>query len=166
MAYCLGVVSSLGVMALHGVRWAGIAAKHARRETCPYGTSPAAWRLPMCKRNRWVYAIFHSVALLLGLTVPAVAESCRAVPPHPLSDAAKAYLQADYAQTETLYRSALASQPGDPGLTVGLVRALLREEKVSDADTALKSALTSVPKSAILLTAIAEIDYRKGLIVE
>src|ERR1700687_2724925 len=150
MAYCLGVVSSLGVMALHGVRWAGIAAKHARRETCPYGTSPAAWRLPMCKRNRWVYTIFLSVALLLGLTVPAVAESCRAVPPHPLSDAAKAYLQADYVRAEMLYRNALTSKPGDPALTAGLVRAILHQQKVSDAASALKAAIALSPKSAIL----------------
>ena len=109
---------------------------------------------------------FLMAMLLAGLSVPAAADSCHIVAAHPPSDTEKAILRGEYAQAETLYRDALASKPGDPALIAGLVRALLRQEKVSDADTVVKAALASSPKSAILLTALAEIEYRKGLIVE
>jgi predicted aspartyl protease len=120
----------------------------------------------MCQTRRWVCSFFLLGALLLGRAAPAVADSCRTVAPHPLSDAEKAFIHADYAQAEKFYRGALASEADDPALTAGLVRALLRQQKVSEADTTLKAALTSLPKSAILLTALGEIDYREGLIVE
>jgi predicted aspartyl protease len=109
---------------------------------------------------------FLMAVLLVGLSAPAAADSCHIVAAHPPSDAEKAILRGDYAQAETLYRNALESTSGDPALTAGLVQVLLRQEKVSDADDVLKAAMTAMPKSAALLVAFAEADYRKGLIME
>jgi tetratricopeptide (TPR) repeat protein len=120
----------------------------------------------MRQTSRWMHSFFLISAILIGRAAPATADSCHAIPAHPPSDAEKAFLHADYARAEMLYRSSLASNPNDPALTAGLVRALLRRQRISEASTVLKAALTSFPKSAILLTALGEIDYREGLIVE
>ena len=95
-----------------------------------------------------------------------LADSCHVVAAHSPTDAEKALLEADYSHAEIAYRSALASKPNDPALTAGLVRTLLKEQKVSDADAVLKAALASSTMSAMLLTVLGEINYRKALIVE
>jgi predicted aspartyl protease len=80
----------------------------------------------------------------------------------PLSDADKALLAADYTKAESLYRSALAANPGDADLTLGLVHALLRDQKVQEAADTVKAALDAAPKSAALITLRGEVELRQG----
>lgn len=92
--------------------------------------------------------------------------SCSVAKPHEPTPAEKAFLKADYAQAEKLYREALAAKPGDPALTSGLVRALLKQQRADDALAEANQALAKAPQDAQLMTALAEVQYRQGLIPE
>src|ERR1700722_182356 len=91
---------------------------------------------------------------------------CHVVPSHDPSPAEKAYLDGKASEAETLYRDALVKAPHDAALTAGLVRTLLREQKVDDAASAITAELATSPNSVPLLTASAEVQYRQGRIAE
>jgi predicted aspartyl protease/cytochrome c-type biogenesis protein CcmH/NrfG len=106
--------------------------------------------------------VAFAVALFCCPARSAFAVSCAVVHHSPLSDADKALLTADYTKAESLYRSALAANPGDADLTEGLVHALLREQKVQEAADTVKAALDAAPKSAALITLRGEVELRQG----
>ena len=91
---------------------------------------------------------------------------CHVIAPHEPTPAEKAYLDGNASQAETLYREALAKSPHDATLTAGLVRSLLREQKVDDAASAVNAELTAAPNSAALLAVLAEVQFRQGKIAE
>jgi len=91
---------------------------------------------------------------------------CHVVPAHEPSAAEKAYLGGNASQSESLYREALGKAPHDPALTAGLIRSLLREQKVDDAASTITAELSLAPASVPLLTASAEVQYRQGKIAE
>ncbi len=91
---------------------------------------------------------------------------CHVVPAHEPSPAETAYLTGDAAKAESLYREALIKSPHNPELVSALVRTLLREQKVDDANTIIHSELVSAPTSVVLLTALGEVQYRQGNILE
>ena len=80
----------------------------------------------------------------------------------PPNDAEKALLAADYAKAETLYREALATDPSNAALTVGLVHALLRDQKVQEAADTVQAALAPAPGLAVLITLRGEVEFRQG----
>lgn len=87
---------------------------------------------------------------------------CQVVHHDSPTEADKALLAADYAKAESLYRTALAANPGSPELTIGLVHALLRDQKVQEAADAVKAAGVSTPGSAALITLRGEVEFRQG----
>ena len=91
---------------------------------------------------------------------------CHVVSAHEPTAAETAYLRGDVAKCESHYREALKKAQHDPELVSGLVRTLLREQKVDDASTIIHSELTSAPNSVFLLTALGEVEYRQGNIFE
>ena len=91
---------------------------------------------------------------------------CHAAVAHEPSPAEKAFLAGNASQAESLYREDLAKSPHDAALTAGLVRSLLREQKVGDAASTITSELALAPNSVPLLTASAEVLYRQGKIAE
>lgn len=91
---------------------------------------------------------------------------CHVLPAHEPSAAEKAYLDGNASQAEILYREALGKSPHDAALTAGLVRTLLRQQKVQDAASAISAELALAPSSVPLLTASAEVQYREGKIAE
>jgi predicted aspartyl protease/Flp pilus assembly protein TadD len=103
---------------------------------------------------------FVAVFCLLSRCVSA--EQCGVLRHDPPSDADKAFLAADYAKAESLYRTALATNPSAVQLTLGLVHALLRDQKVQEAAGTVQAALASAPGSAALITLRGEVEYRQG----
>jgi hypothetical protein len=104
--------------------------------------------------GRW-FAIYPSALIgsfILVSTLSASAEDlhCRVVPPHEPSAAEQAYLAGDASRAESLYREALAKSPHDAALTAGLVRSLLREQKVDDASSAVAADLSLAPNAVSL----------------
>jgi len=91
---------------------------------------------------------------------------CHAAVAHEPSPAEKAFLAGNAAQSESLYREDLAKFPHDAALTAGLVRALLRDQKVADAASTVNAELALAPNSVALLTVSAEVQYRQGKIAE
>jgi predicted aspartyl protease/Flp pilus assembly protein TadD len=91
---------------------------------------------------------------------------CHAAVAHEPSPAEKAFLAGNASQAESLYREDLAKSPHDAALTAGLVRTLLREQKVADAASTITAELALTPNSVPLLTASAEVLYRQGQIAE
>jgi hypothetical protein len=92
--------------------------------------------------------------------------SCHVVPAHEPTAAEKAYLAGNASQAESFYREALAKSPHDAVLTAGLVRSLLREQKVEDASSLVAAELSLAPSSVPLLVVSAEVQYRQGKIFE
>ena len=64
---------------------------------------------------------------------------CHAVLPHEPSAAEKALMSGNGSEAENLYRDALSKTPHDATLTVGLIHSLLRQQKVSDAETTARA---------------------------
>jgi tetratricopeptide (TPR) repeat protein len=102
------------------------------------------------------------VALLCFSGRGSCAVPCPVLHHGPPTEADKALLAADYAKAESLYRSALATNPSNVELTVGLVHALLRDQKVKEAADTVHAALASTPGSAALITLRGEIEFRQG----
>src|SRR5271170_2869316 len=141
---------------------------------CPFWESPRFSSLPCANfAITLVETMLFRIcplSLLLGfatLGCPAnlLAQSanCSVAQPHPLTEEQQAIIRGDLPRAETLYRQKIAQQPKDSELTAGLVRTLLAEQKVDDAESTVKTALAATPQSVELLTALAEVQYREGL---
>ncbi len=100
--------------------------------------------------------------LLSSGSLPAFAVACRVAAAHAPSEAESAFLKGDFDQAVTLYQAQLKLKPGEAENIAGLVDALLRQQKVSDAADIVQKALAGQPKSTTLLTAKAEVLYRQG----
>jgi len=111
-----------------------------------------------------IYRFFSRLGIaILCLASFAHASDCTVAQPHPLTEEQLAVIRGDLPHAETLYRQKAAEQPKNYELTAGLVRALLEEQKVDEADSTVKVALGKAPQSVELLTAQAEVQYRQGL---
>lgn len=91
------------------------------------------------------------------------AKACRAIAPHDLNPAEKAYSDGYYQKAEQLYGQLLAQQPQDPKIAARLVEAFLHENKVSEAAEQINTAIAANPNAAAVLTAKAEVQVRQGL---
>lgn len=106
---------------------------------------------------------FPAAVLLLSGTVLFASVSCKVAQPHLPNDAERAFLAGDFATAASDYQAGLASHPGDPELTAGLVGALLRQQKVREAADAVKASLAVAPTSAALISLRGEVELRQGL---
>lgn len=104
--------------------------------------------------------ILSAVLWLPGKSLFAV--SCSVAKHAAPSLADMALLGAEYEQAAILYRGGLARHPGDAELTMGLVHALLHEQKIQDAADAVKASLAVAPNSAALITLRGEVELRQG----
>jgi len=91
------------------------------------------------------------------------AASCSVKQHHKPSEADNALLTADYAKAAGLYQAGLTSHPGDTELTIGLVHALLHQQKVQEAADTVKVSLAVAPNSAALITLRGEVELRQGM---
>jgi len=98
-------------------------------------------------------ALFHS---------PCFAANCNVLKTHVVSAAEQEFLHGHFEQAATLYRAQLEQAPGDETATEGLVQALLRQQKIAEADTLVTGAIARNGNSAVLYTALGEVQYREG----
>jgi predicted aspartyl protease len=105
------------------------------------------------------------LALVSSLAVPLTLHgvSCSVAGPHPLTPEEIALVSGNLPQAESLYQQKLTANPRDEEAAAGLVRTLLREEKVDQANAVVRAALAPDPQSPVLLTALAEVQFRQGL---
>ena len=114
-------------------------------------------------RARPLLLLLAIAALACPANLLAQSANCSVAQPHPLTEEQQAVIRGDLPRAETLYRQKIAQQPKDSELTAGLVRTLLAEQKVDEAESTEKTALAAAPQSVELLTALAEVQYRQGL---
>ncbi len=76
----------------------------------------------------------------------ALAVTCKIATAYTPSEADQAFLHGDYDRAVTLYQAQLQQKPNDPALTAGLVQVFLRQQKLKEADEAVKRALTEDPE--------------------
>jgi predicted aspartyl protease len=112
-----------------------------------------------CVRRGLTFALVLAVWVGGG---SALAVRCTVVPAHAPSEAENAFLHSDYDRATTLYQAQLQERPNDSALTIGLMQVFLKQQKVKEADDVVQKALAQNPKSAILLTALGEVQYREG----
>jgi Flp pilus assembly protein TadD len=105
-------------------------------------------------------------ALMLYCAAAHADTHCHVVAPHEVTPAEKALLGGQAGEAETLYREALSKTPHDPALVVGLVHSLLRQQKITDAESAVNAELATAPDSVPLLTVLGEVQFREGKIAE
>ena len=87
---------------------------------------------------------------------------CHVVPAHQPSAAEKAYLVGNASHAESLYREALAKSPHDASLTAGLVRSLLRQQKVEDAASTISAELPLLPQFRCSLAVRPKSNFAKA----
>jgi predicted aspartyl protease len=112
----------------------------------------------------WVgrcFAIFIMIAACGGSTVGEAA-TCNVISAHHPSDAEDAFLHSDYDRAVLLYQAQLQQKPGDTALIAGLAEVLLKQQKVTEAEDLVQKALVQNPKSATLMVALGEAQYRAG----
>jgi tetratricopeptide (TPR) repeat protein len=106
--------------------------------------------------------LFAAALLLSAGSAFAQSAACSALPTHQATPAEVAYHQAKYESAESLYQQALLQKPNDPDLNSALVHTLLHEGRISDASIRANQAAGDNPRSAAALTALAEVQLRKG----
>jgi predicted aspartyl protease len=92
----------------------------------------------------------------------ALAVNCKIIAAYTPSEADQAFLHSDYDRAATLYQAQLQQKPNDPELTASLAQVFLRQQKVKEAGDIVQKALAQNSQSAILLTALGEVQYREG----
>jgi predicted aspartyl protease len=108
---------------------------------------------------------YLTIALVLTTCLcghPARAANCVVASAYTPSEADQAFLHSDYDHAVTLYQAQLLQIPNDPALTASLSLVFLRQQKIKEADEIVQKALAQNPQSAILLTALGEVQYREG----
>lgn len=104
-----------------------------------------------------------ALAYFLGtVSLSAQSSPCTPIAPHVATPAEEAYAQGKYDAAESLYMQAVTQHPHDQALSAALVHTLLRQGKLGDAAVLTNKILAEDPHSVAGLTALAEVQYRKG----
>ena len=110
----------------------------------------------------------HRVSFLLllwfalcPLTI-VVADDTKAPVNPALAAADQLYATGKFAEAADSYQAILKTDPKLIPAQVGLVRSLLREQKIDEAQTEITSALAAEPNSAPLQTAMGDVDFRRA----
>jgi tetratricopeptide (TPR) repeat protein len=72
------------------------------------------------------------------------------------------YQAGKFAEAESSYRALLKTDPKLVPAQVGLVRAMLRQQKIDESLDSVNNALATQPNSAALLAAKGEVQFRRG----
>jgi predicted aspartyl protease/Flp pilus assembly protein TadD len=104
--------------------------------------------------------ITFTLAACIGSS-SAWAVSCKVATYTP-SEAYQLFLHGDYDRAATLYQTQLLQRPDDPALTASLAQVFLKQQHTKEAEDIVRKAMLKDPKSAILFSALGEVQYRQG----
>jgi tetratricopeptide (TPR) repeat protein len=107
------------------------------------------------------------LCLALCLLAPMVADDTKTAPTNPdLAAADQLYKSGKFAEAADRYQAILKTDPKLIAAQVGLIRSLLREQKIDDAESAITNALAAEPNSAPLQTVMGDVDFRRAQMPE
>jgi Tfp pilus assembly protein PilF/predicted aspartyl protease len=107
-----------------------------------------------------VFAAAQTVAENAKPVTTAPANSAAA--PDPLLDARTLMNKRQYAEAAAAFQAILAKSPNSAEAHAGLVRSLLHEYKLDEAEEAAKKALEAAPSAAIVHAASGDVAFRAG----
>ena len=111
------------------------------------------------KSRKWIGMIVIS----LFLSRSARADDVNPPAPNPeLATAGHLYRSGNFAAAAQKYAAILETQPQLVPAQAGLIRSLLRQQKVDEAFTTAGSALAAQPTSSPLLAAMADVEFRRA----
>jgi len=111
---------------------------------------------------RSIFASLSFVLVLFLCVKEAWAIRCPILRSRPATAADTAFLSGDYTRAESLYREELAQTPRQIESQVGLVHALLREQKLEEAAQFVNASVSAQPNTSQLITLRGEVEYRSG----
>ncbi len=100
--------------------------------------------------------------LLTCLAGSAYAVGCKITPAVPATEAEMAYFHGDYDRAANLFGQQLHKTPQDPQVIAGLAQVLRQQQKLKESEALLRTGIAAMPDSVILLTALAQTQYREG----
>jgi tetratricopeptide (TPR) repeat protein len=107
--------------------------------------------------------ILISVLVFISFRLTAVDESAKAPAPEAdLASADQLFRSGKFADAETSYQAILQKDAKLVPAQVGLVRSMLKQQKIDDSLDAVNKALTLTPDSAALLAVKGEVQFRRG----
>ena len=110
-----------------------------------------------------LYVSILVAALLLALQPRAFCDDAKPAATHPeLLAADQLYRGGKFADAEVGYQAVLKADPKLVPAQVGLVRAMLRQQKIDESLEAVNAALAAQPDSAALLAAKGDVQFRRG----
>ena len=116
-----------------------------------------------CSPRRFIAAALLSIFLQFALAQNSPIEIPQPSGPAPeLAAADQLYRAGKFAEAETGYRAALKADSRLVPAQVGLVRAMLRQQKIDEAFDEANSALAVTPNSAPLLAAKGDVQFRRA----
>ena len=95
-----------------------------------------------------------------------LADDTKAAANPALAAADQLYATGKFAEAADSYQAILKTDPKLIAAQVGLVRSLLREQKIDEAQTEITSALAAEPNSAPLQTTMGDVDFRRAQMQE
>ena len=120
-------------------------------------------------RYFWIVSLLFSstwMTLSAGLWGQAVPANAPSDPSPLLSDARTLYRKGSFDQALAKYNDVLKTDPESGEAYAGVIRCYLKQDKVREADDALRKGLQSNPASADLKVAEGELLFRQGEIPE
>lgn len=107
------------------------------------------------------------ISFALWLAPSVQGDESKAAPANPaLAAAEQLYNSGKFAEAVDSYQAILKTNPTLVAAQAGLVRSLLRDQKVDEAQAAATSALAAQPNSAPLLVAMGDVDFRRAQMPE
>ncbi len=108
-------------------------------------------------------SLFVTALLLLFVQLSVFGEDTKASAIHPeLAAADQLYRAGKFAEAEASYQTLLKTESKLVPAQVGLVRAMLRQQKIDEALDAVNAALATQPNSAALLAAKGDVQFRRA----
>ncbi len=103
-----------------------------------------------------------AVLVLISLRLTALDDTTKAPPDPELASADQLFRAGKFAEAETSYQAILQKDTKLVPAQVGLVRSMLRQQKIDESLDAVNKALTVTPGSAALLAVKGDVQFRRG----